>query len=415
MSHSASLADYRTALTTPGARGPVLAAALARLPIAMIGLSLLLFVQRTTGSFATAGLVAAAVLVGVAIGSVLQGRLMDRVGPTVPLLFASAVFLLAATAGVIAVQVRAHTPVLVLAGLAIGMSQPTVGGASRAMWPRLLPPGPARHAAYAYEAISMEIFFVLGPALAGVLVAVPWPATGVVAGTICMAVGSAAFALTPTIRAERPAKIERSGSMLGAMSSPGMRTLAVAAMGFGVTVGFVEVAIPAAASQAGSPAVGGLLLGLFSIASVIFGVFYGTRPWPKPMHLRMPVLLAGFGVLIGFMAIPTTLLGLIVPLVIAGTLITPQATSHSAVIEAVAPKGTVTEAFGWVITSVTLGLAIGQSISGQLVDHVGTWASFLSSTVAGLLFASVLWLRRDTVREATAAAEHQQAHALATA
>ena len=68
MSHSAGLSDYRAALTTPGARGPVLAALIGRLPIAMVGLSLLLYVQRSTGSFAIAGLVSAATLVAVAIG-----------------------------------------------------------------------------------------------------------------------------------------------------------------------------------------------------------------------------------------------------------------------------------------------------------------------------------------------------------
>src|SRR5688500_7946700 len=92
MSHSARLSDYRAALTTPGMRGPVVASLLARLPIAMVGLSLLLYVQRETGSFAAAGLVSASSLVGVAVGSIVQGRLMDRHGPTRPLLVAVALF-----------------------------------------------------------------------------------------------------------------------------------------------------------------------------------------------------------------------------------------------------------------------------------------------------------------------------------
>src|SRR5947209_4252338 len=80
-----SFADYRTALTTPGSRGPVVASVLARLPIAMIGISALFYVQRETGSFTSAGLVSAGSLAGVAVGAVIQGRLMDRFGPTRPL------------------------------------------------------------------------------------------------------------------------------------------------------------------------------------------------------------------------------------------------------------------------------------------------------------------------------------------
>jgi MFS family permease len=99
------------------------------------------------------------------------------------------------------------------------------------------------------------------------------------------------------------------------------------------------------------------------------------------------------------LAIPGTLFGLAGALLLAGTMITPQSTAHSAAIELVAPKGTVTEAFSWVITSVTFGLAVGQSLSGQLVDHVGVWASFVASACFGVAIAGVLWLRRGTVRE----------------
>ncbi|HEV2784596.1 MAG TPA: MFS transporter [Actinophytocola sp.] len=404
MSHSARLADYRAVLTTPGALAPVLTAMLARLPIAMVGLSLLLYVQRETGSFAIAGLVSAGVLVGVATGSVTQGRVMDRLGPTRPLLVTSALFGLAVTAGVLAIESHAPTPALAGLAFAIGMTQPTVGSASRALWTRLLPPGPTRTAAYAYEAISMEVFFILGPALAGLLVAAPWPGTGVVAGAAGLICGGIGFALAPAIRRAPRGGHSDGGRLLGALTSPGMRTVALAALGFGVTIGFVEVAVPAAATRAGHAPVGGLLLALWSLSSVIFGVLYAMRPYPRAMHLRIPALLAAFAVLIAPLAIPANLAGLAALLCLAGILITPQATAHSTAIELVAPRGTVTEAFGWVITAITLGLAVGQSAAGWLVEHAGIPAAFLTSTAAGLAIAALVWLRRGTVGVAAPAA-----------
>ncbi len=399
MSYSARLSDYRAALRTPGALAPVIGALLARLPIAMLGLSLLLYVQRQTGSFAMAGLMSAGELIGVASGSVVQGRVMDRRGPTVPLLIASGLFAVAVTVGVLAIE--AHAPVIVLVALAygIGVTQPTVGSASRALWTRLLPPGSTRQAAYAYEAISMEVIFILGPALAGIIIAVPWPGTGVVAGSICMIIGTICFALAPAVRAQSLAEREpRARDLLGALASPGMRTVALAAMGFGVAIGFVEVAVPAAATRAGHAPIGGLLMAMWSLSSVIFGVLYAMSPWPRAMHLRLPVLLGGFAVMIAPLAIPSGLGGLAALMLLAGILITPQATAHSAAIELVAPRGTVTEAFGWIITSVTLGLALGQSASGWLVEHVGIRSAFLASAIGGLLFALLLWARRDTVQ-----------------
>jgi MFS family permease len=398
MSDSATLVDYRTALTTPGATAPVLTSLLARLPIAMIGLALLLYVQDETGSFASAGVISACALVGVAFGSVLQGRVIDRVGPSVPLAVMSGIFAVLIAMEIAAVE--AHGPVALLAalGFAGGIAQPSVGPASRALWGHLLPVGPARSAAYSYEAISMEVFFILGPGLAGLMVALPWPGTGVVVGAVCMIVGSVGFASTRAVRDYRPLPQDQpSGNLLGAIASPGMRTVALAALGFGALLGFVEVAVPAAAERVGAPTVGGLLISVLSISSVIVGLLYGMRPWPRPMHLRLPALLAGFAGLVALLAFPTTLWGLCAMLLVCGTLITPQSTAHSIALEVAAPAGTATEAFGWVVTSVTLGAAFGQSLSGYLVDLSGPPVAFLAAGVVGAGLALLLWARRGTL------------------
>ncbi|GDY30720.1 MFS transporter [Gandjariella thermophila] len=408
MSQSARLADYRTALTTPAARGPVIAAAVARFPIAMVGLSLLLYVQRTTGSFAVAGAVSAAGLVGLAVGSVVQGRLMDRLGPSRPIIVAAALFGLVVAATVVAVEARAAEPVLLALAFAEGLTEPMVGSASRAMWSRVLPPGPARHAAYAYEAISMEVFFVLGPAASGLLLTAPWPGTGVVVGAAGMAAGSLVFALTGTVRSWRgsterdraAAQGEHRGGgrgLLGALAGAGIRTVALAALGMGAVIGFIEVAVPAAATRAGQPAAGGLLLSLWSVTSVLAGVLYGRRPWPRPLHLRLPALLAAFAALVLLLAAPTTLTGLAVAMLLAGTMIAPQTTTHSAALEQVAPAGTMAEAFGWVITAIMLGLAAGQSLAGQIVERFGPPWALLAAAACGLLVAGAVWLARHTV------------------
>jgi len=192
-----------------------------------------------------------------------------------------------------------------------------------------------------------------------------------------------------------------------------MRTVAVAAMGFGAVIGFAEVAVPAAATAAGHQPMGGVMLSAWSVSSVIFGVLYGMRPWPRAMHLRLPFLLGAFGLLVAFSAIPTGLLGLTLTLLIAGTMITPQSTAHSTALEQVAPAGTITEAFGWVITAVTLGLALGQSTSGYFVEHVSVSASFLAASVVGLIFAGLVFLMRGTITRGAPTAAPTKDHALA--
>jgi MFS family permease len=402
MSHSrVRFADYRTALSTSGMAWPLTASVLGRLPIAMVGLSALLFVQRETGSFAVAGLVSAGSLVGVALGAVAQGRLIDRFGPTWPLLIVTGLFAAAMASLTLAIQAHAPTPALVLLGGGMGITEPMIGSASRALWGRVIEGGSVRAAALSYEAISMETFFILGPGLAGLLVAAPWPGTGMVVGGACMVCGATLFALSPVVRSWGPAG---SGPrpLVGALASPGMRTLALAVLGFGIVIGFVEVAVPAAATEAGSPALGGVLLSVWSVSSVAFGVAYSLRPVPNRMSSRLPVLLGAFGALIALSAFPSTLWGLGLTLLAAGAMITPQSATHSAAIEIVAPQGTAAEAFGWVLTAVTLGLAVGQSASGYLVEHAGPAASFLAAAGVGVALAAGVWQLRGTIVPARA-------------
>ena len=397
MSSSSSLADYRAALTAPGAVLPAVASAVARLPMAMIGLATLLYVQKVTGSFGVAGLVSAGMLIGVSCGSVVQGRIIDRIGPVRPLLIASGALAVAGAALVVAIESRAPLMTLLACAVVVGLAQPAMPGASRTLWTQLVPPGRSRDAAFSYEAISLEVFFILGPSLAALLVLLPWPGTGTAVALVLMVTGSAAFALTHAVRTQRPVPAAPTG-LFGALAVPGLRTVVLASLGFGLVIGSVEVGVPAVTAAAGSAALGGVLLSAWSITSVLAGVAYSLRPWPRPLHLRLPVLLLAFALCVGAMAVAGPLPALVVAMLLAGATITPQVTAHSLGVEATAPKGTATEAFGWVVTAATLGLSSGQSTSGMVVEAFGPHAAFAVGGVAGVVVAGVLWLRRASLR-----------------
>lgn len=407
---AASLGDYRAALSTPGAAAPVLASVLARLPIAMHGLAVLLFVQTVSGSYAFAGAVSAGMLVGIATGMIVQGRLLDRVGPTRPLLLFCAAYAVAAGGLVAGIQLGAGLAVLVPMAALTGVVTPAIEGSSRALWADLVPAGPRREAAYTYESISLEVFFILGPALAAVLVlATPWPGTGMAVAFLLEIVGTAWFALTRATR-ERSARIRaaarapeveptRDAGLLGVIARPGLRAVALASLGFGMTVGSVEVGVLAATAAAGQPAMGGVLLSAWSVVSVLAGVLYGMRPWPGPLHLRLPALLGAFALLITVLALvaPTGSVPLIgAVMFVAGALITPQTTAHSLGVELTAPAESATEAFNWVVTAAVLGVSAGQSLAGVAVDRFGP-AGFAVGGLLGMVAAGLLWLQRGRV------------------
>jgi len=394
---STSLTDYRALLRAPGARAPMVASALGRFPIAMLGLASLFYVQRSYDSFAWAGFVAAAALIGESTGSVVQGRIIDRHGPTRPLLLISVLFAVASGCLFLAIEHRLGLPVLIAAGLAMGLTTPALPGSSRALWAHLVPAGSRREAAYTYEAVSLEVFFILGPAAAAALIVAPWAGTGLAVAVGLMLLGAVSFALTPTVRGRRPVATS-ANSGLGALASPGMRVMTLAALGFGVGIGVVEVGVPAMATEAGRPALSGVLLSAWSVASVLAGLLYGLRPWPRELRNRVPALLAAFGLAVIVMAAAPDLVWLAVTMVLAGATITPQATAHSMGVELTAPAGTATEAFGWVITAVTLGLAGGQALGGALVEAHGPPTAFLAGGVGSVVVSVAVAALRGHLR-----------------
>ena len=52
----------------------------ARLPISMVGLGIVLLVSAATGSYGVAGAISAAYMIANASFAILQGRLLDRLG-----------------------------------------------------------------------------------------------------------------------------------------------------------------------------------------------------------------------------------------------------------------------------------------------------------------------------------------------
>ena len=92
-SHEAVVKRYAEVLRVPHVAALVAATLLARFPIGINALALILYLRHQTGSFAIAGVVAGGLAAGAGIGAPVQGRLVDRFGQRrvlVPLAFVHA-------------------------------------------------------------------------------------------------------------------------------------------------------------------------------------------------------------------------------------------------------------------------------------------------------------------------------------
>jgi predicted MFS family arabinose efflux permease len=370
----------------------------------MMVLSLLIYVHAETGSYAVAGTISAASLVGTATGTIAQSRFIDRHGPTRTLLACTVPFALVSASFIVLISAGIPTLPLALLAAAQAAALPTVQVASRTMWSHLVPPGPTREAAYGYESISFELCWLLGPAVAGLLATTLWPGSALLVASVGCTVAATGFALTAAARSHHGRTsseiVEPDGGSTGHAGRghefrlSGLAVLLVATSAFGLTIGFIVIGVTAGARANGVPQLTGVLLAVWSISSVVSGLAYQRRPWPRPLTLRLPALMAVFG---SMMLIPVLFDGVVAlaaTMILAGSTIVPQITVHNALLDGLVPGQRLSEAFGWVTTAIAVTNAGGQALGGFVIQRYDYHASFLAGAICAVPLAGVVWAGR---------------------
>lgn len=376
----------------------MLSALVARVPITISGLAIVLFLEAETGSYSVAGAVAGAMSLGTGVFAPLMGRLVDRQGTRV--LLPLAVGNAAALLGLVTLG-EAGAPAGALFGIALlaGALYPPNPSVLRGRFPELLRDRPALiSTAYALDSVLLELTFVLGPLLVAVIVAVFAAELALVVSAVAVVVGTALFtALLP--RKAVDAGGSRRGGLLGPLREPGIQTLVVTMFPVGFAIGAIEVVMPAFAEAEGSGHLAGVLLATWSFGSAAGGLVYGARSWPVAvgaLHLRITLLLPlAFAVPLAAGSIPL-MAALLLP---AGVLIAPMIATRNELASAAAPPGTQTEALTWPLTALLSGLSLGAAVSGALIDAADWHAAVLAAVGAAAVGAAIGGLRRRTLPE----------------
>jgi MFS family permease len=382
----------------PVARRPLLGATVGRLPYAGTGLAMLLLIKGSTGSFAQAGLVEAFYSVGAAVGLPAQGRLVDRVGQTnvflafTPVCAAGFVVLVAlaeAGAGV--------APLIAVAAL-VGLCEPPIGTSMRTLWADLIPETSLRESAFALDAVSVELAFIVGPLVTALAIAIATPAAAVLVNAALMVLGSALFASSRASRAWRGGSHEL--GLMGPLRSSGVLVLMGIGLGFGICVGAVELGVTALASDHGSGQLAGALIAVQAVGSMAGGFWYGARSWAGSPAKRLPPLATAMALTITPL-VATPSLGAAFPLMLlSGIALAPTIAAVYALLDSVAPEATATEATGWVLTALIVGVAIGTGVAGAVVGAADPHAGLAVGLGGAVLSAAVAWLGRIALADA---------------
>jgi MFS family permease len=390
--------QYLLILRTPHVGRLFAASLLARLPMGINGLAIVLLVKAETGSFGTAGAAAGALALGSGLCAPLTARLIDSLGSRTLLFLA-----VLSSAGLLTLialaQAGAPTAALVASALVAGGAFPPTSSVLRAHYPRLFGDRPAlMQGAFALDSVLTESIFTVAPLLTAALVVLFEPAAALLVSAAAVVAGT--FALVAALPAEDEHEADAADaarSRLGALAVPGIRTLVGSMLPVGFAFGALEVALPAFADHEGRPELAGVLYALWALGSVAGGLTYGARPRRGSLasvHLRVALLLPVSFLPLALATSPATMALLVVP---AGVLIAPLIATRNELAGMVAPEGARTEAYTWPLTALVAGIALGAATSGTLADATSWQTAVLAATVAAAVGAAVSTGRRATL------------------
>ncbi|QWB25032.1 MULTISPECIES: MFS transporter [Streptomyces] len=385
---------YGRLLRTRGAWTFLLPGFAARQPFAMLTISIVLLVQHTTGSYGAAGAAAAVTGVSMALFAPYSGRLADRYGQRAVLI--PGVLLHAVSGLTLTALALLDAPLWAVFAAAVptGASVPQVGPMVRARWGVKLKDSPLMTTAAAFESVTDELTFVVGPLLATALCTAIDPAAGLVTEASLTLIGGLLFAAQkstqPSVEGRGHARVEHAS----ALRVPGVRVLIVTFLGIGAVFGGMQVSLAAYTESIGEPGLNGVLYGVFAAGNMISGLVCGAIAWRAAPQRRL---------VIGYTALALTASGLwaadSVPVLaglglLVGMCIAPALITGYTLVDGLVPAGARTEAFTWLTGAVALGQAAAVSIAGQLEDRLWGGAGFLvpmGGTVLAL--ATLLALR----------------------
>jgi len=381
------LRPYRALFARPGALAFSAAGVIARMPMSMVGIAIVLVVSTGYGSYGLAGRVAAAMVITVAVTGPWIARMVDRHGQARvmrPALVTSCVGLVVLS---VASAVHAHQAWL-YAGAVLAGCGGNIGALVRTRWSHALVDEPRLiHTAFSLESALDELVFVVGPVLATVLATSAMPLLGFLVPCAAVLIGGAWFLAQR--RTEPPlsahAASHRGDSLL---RRRGVVPLLVAFIGMGVIFGATDVSTVAFATEEGHRAAAGAVLAVFAAGSMTSGFLYGARHWRVSQARRFATAIVLLAAGVCLFLIVGSLGALAGTMFVVGFAISPSIIAGNGLMADLVPVGRLTEGLSWIGAAITLGNSAGAAVAGSRIDAAGSHGGYLF--IVGVGVATVL-------------------------
>ena len=395
------LSTYREVLRLPGALAFSSSGLVARLPMAMVGLGILLYISGVTGSYGLAGVMSAAFSLSAAAGMIISSRLVDRLGQHKVLGWLIAGESLGLALFVISMELAWPLVISAIIVVGAGACSPAIGPAVRARWTFVISrvesaSSPKLRTAFALESIFEEIIFTVGPLItAWLAISLALPAPIILA--IVIGVAGTLVLIRQRSTEPTPAPLHQSKiPHVPAFRRPGVLLMILSAIATGAIFGSFEVAIVAFTAEQGAPEASGLLLAMWALTSMFGGLWFGSRHFRLPLSRQLVVITGSLTVALAITPFLNSLTTLTLATVISGALVAPLLITIFSLAERLVPNAQLTEGLTFINSGLTVGFSLGVAAGGYLIDVSGARLGFAlgNGGAAAAFLVAVIGQRR---------------------
>ncbi|WP_042393820.1 MFS transporter [Streptacidiphilus carbonis] len=391
------LSTYRRIFDAPGSLAFSAAGFVSRMPLSMTGIGVVTMLSTLRGDYGLAGAVSATLALSAAALGPQVSRHVDRYGQARVILPATGIAV--AAMGVLLLCARFDAPAWTLFAAAVPAGcMPSMGSLVRARWALIYRGSPSLHTAYAFESVVDEIVFIIGPILSVGLCTAVFPEAGPLAAILLLLTGVLLFAAQRgTEPPLHPVSLERSGS---ALRTPGLWVLVLTFVGVGTIFGSVDVVTVAFADHLHHKALSSVVLSVYALGSCVAGVVFGALKLHGPLSRRFLLGILTMAVSMLPLLFVKNLVALAAALFVAGLSISPTMVTTMGLVERIVPASKLTEGMTWTTTGLAVGVALGSSAAGWVVDGAGAAAGYWVTVAAGCFAAATAFLGSRRLRSA---------------
>lgn len=446
---SSPMSNYARLFSFEGTRAFCISGAIARLPISMMGLGIVLALNHIYNNWTIAGTMSAAYVLSQAAVTPLYAKLFDRFGQRKVGTLALSAQVVAMLSFAIATLIHVPLPILFVLAILMGVTQFAFGALVRTRWAYTLKSqsdDTLLNVAYALESGIDEIVFIFGPILAAWLATSVHPVSQLFVPVLASGLGGAWFlslkntqpAVIKIVQVESAPKYDedvqnaiseqnedvqntqnihksnnatklidrlslkqlknknRKKKPKNVLLYRGIIPLVVMFLVFNMSFSAFDVSVTAAMRAQGLDKLIGLQLALFACGSLVGAVIFGSHKFRGSNWSHLIVFLSLLT--IGFILMNINLDRLVLLSIfelLSGLCVSPIFATGNLIVKDTIPEHSLTEGLSWLPTASAIGASLGSMVAGFAIDawssHGGMMVPWISTLVA-IPIASIGWI-----------------------